>query len=116
MVVRNVKSHEVMSFLSGVFQVVKESISHPMEDSVLLDTNKGYLPIRKGTNFSNANLEGANLQNANLTGSLFRGANLKNANFNGCNLTNADFSNAIIDNTSFEGAILDGTIGLRVRA
>ena len=105
-----------MSVLSGVYQVVKESIGHPMEDSVLLDTNKGYLPIRKGTNFSDANLEGANLQGANLTGSLFRRANLKNANFKDCILTNADFTDAIIDSTNFDGAKLDGAIGLTERA
>jgi uncharacterized protein YjbI with pentapeptide repeats len=104
-----------MSVLSGVFQVVKESIFHPMEDSVLLDTNKGYLPIRKGTDFSDANLEGANLQGANLAGSLFRRANLKDTNFDGCNLTNADFTGAVIENTSFEGAKLDGAIGLKER-
>ena len=102
--------------LSGVYQVMKESILHPMEDSFLLETNKGYLPVRKGTDFSDTDLEGADLQGVNLTGSLFRRANLKNVNFNNCVLTNADFTGAIIDNTSFDGAKLDGAIGLRGKA
>jgi len=102
-----------MNILSGIYQLVSESVKRPTEDSLLVKTDKGYLPLREGVNLTGANLQGTNLQRANLAGAILRNANLKDANFRDANLKGADFTGAIIDHTDFTGANLEGVLGLK---
>ena len=86
-----------MSFLTGVASIVKESFQHPLRDSFLVETAKGYVAIQPG-----ANLSGLTFENYDFRDLDFRAADLHDTTFRNCDLTGADLTGANRTNTRFE--------------
>jgi uncharacterized protein YjbI with pentapeptide repeats len=87
--------------LSGVYQVMKESLLNPFTPSYLVRTSKGYVALRP-----HADLRGADLRNMDLTGIDLSGADLREA----------DLSGAVLKDTVLEGALTEGAEGLDAEA
>ena len=98
-----------MNFLSGVYQIAKESILHPLSGSQLVQTPSGsYIPIRPGVDLShqiieNYDLSGVNFQKVNLDGTMFVNCNLDGADFTGAKIT---------PTTKFELTPIQNAIGI----
>jgi uncharacterized protein YjbI with pentapeptide repeats len=98
--------YTLMDFLTGVFEIAKESIFHPLSGSQLIETPSGYVAIRPGADlshrrFENCDLSGVNFQNVNLDGAVFIDCDLKGADFTGAKITlDTKFERTPIENAT----------------
>ncbi len=80
---------------------------YTIKDNTIKDTlSEG---VRRGINFTHADLGGAHLVGANLFGARLRGANLYGAKLAGAELSHADFTDADLRYARFDNAILHHT-------
>jgi hypothetical protein len=85
-------------------QLIVESFSHPLSDSVVVTNGKGdeYI-LRTGGKFRNIDLSGADLSGTNLSG-----MDLSEANLSGANLCFADLRKATLNGADLRGAKIIG--------
>lgn len=64
----------LLNSLSGLYQVVKESILHPFVSSYLVPTPNGYIALRPGVNLRGVDLREVDLSEVDLSGIDLSGA------------------------------------------
>ncbi len=92
-----------------LFDILRETFSHPLSASNISYSQSAPLILREGGVYphivlDHIDLAGASLKNADLNGASFHGANLTGVNFSGANLAGADFTGANISGAIFDGA------------